>query len=65
MSALVAVSDPLLGFEAEPKPLIHELIHNYANLSLLHQSLGSLGEPKYNIDGSVFTGPWGSSKNQD
>ena len=44
---------------------IKSLFSNFADLSLKHQanSRGNLGEPKFMVDGSVFTGPWGRPQN--
>ncbi|KAK0553425.1 hypothetical protein OC846_001300 [Tilletia horrida] len=44
------------------------LIENWINAELIHQSnampsSSSLGEPKFNVDGSLFTGPWGRPQN--
>ncbi|TKY89716.1 hypothetical protein EX895_001501 [Sporisorium graminicola] len=44
------------------------LVTNYANAEKVHQqnaaaSSSSLGEPKFNVDGSLFTGPWGRPQN--
>ncbi|MBT4792065.1 MAG: hypothetical protein HON90_10875 [Halobacteriovoraceae bacterium] len=43
-----------------------ELFNNYISLVNHHQtifSLTGLGEPKYNADGTSFTGPWGRPQN--
>ncbi|SAM84642.1 related to Glucoamylase precursor [Ustilago bromivora] len=44
------------------------LLTNYANAEKVHQqnaarSSSSQGEPKFNVDGSLFTGPWGRPQN--
>ncbi|KAJ1023228.1 hypothetical protein NDA16_003381 [Ustilago loliicola] len=44
------------------------LVTNYANAEKVHQqnaarSSSSQGEPKFNVDGSLFTGPWGRPQN--
>ena len=44
------------------------LMESYANAEKKHQqsaasSSVTLGEPKFNIDGSLFTGPWGRPQN--
>ncbi|SNX85663.1 related to Glucoamylase precursor [Melanopsichium pennsylvanicum] len=51
----VAVSQPTLD---------RQLLVNYANAEKVHQqnaasSSSGQGEPKFNVDGSLFTGPWG------
>lgn len=50
-----------LASQKEKKQL-HTYLENYINFeSLIQKQHGeeSLGEPKYNIDGSVWQGPWG------
>ncbi|KDN42624.1 glycoside hydrolase family 15 protein [Tilletiaria anomala UBC 951] len=44
------------------------MIENWARAEQAHQanaasSSSSLGEPKFNVDGSLFTGPWGRPQN--
>lgn len=44
------------------------LMTDYANAEKVHQqnaaqSSSSQGEPKFNVDGSLFTGPWGRPQN--
>ncbi len=44
------------------------LVQNYANAEKVHQqnaasSSSGQGEPKFNTDGSLFTGPWGRPQN--
>ncbi|KAJ3304174.1 hypothetical protein HDV03_003024 [Kappamyces sp. JEL0829] len=68
MSALIAQSDPatdaLSSWRTVGDPSsIHRLVLNYANISLLHQASADLGEPKFNVDASPYTGPWGRPQN--
>lgn len=53
-------ADPAVRKDSE------NLLAEYLKLEALHQrsqSPGGLGEPKYNVDGSPFTGPWGRPQN--
>lgn len=55
----VVISQPILD---------RTLVTNYANAEKVHQqnaakSSSSQGEPKFNVDGSLFTGPWGRPQN--
>ncbi|KAN0061885.1 hypothetical protein ACQY0O_005879 [Thecaphora frezii] len=52
----VVVSQPTLN---------RSLMENYAKVEKIHQqnANGNLGEPKFNADGSLFTGPWGRPQN--
>ncbi|SJX64326.1 related to Glucoamylase precursor [Sporisorium reilianum f. sp. reilianum] len=55
----VVISQPMLD---------RTLVTSYANAEKVHQqnaasSSAGQGEPKFNVDGSLFTGPWGRPQN--
>ncbi|EST04645.1 Glycoside hydrolase family 15 [Kalmanozyma brasiliensis GHG001] len=59
LTAKIVVSQPTLD---------RTLMTNYANAEKVHQqnaasSSSSQGEPKFNVDGALFTGPWGRPQN--
>ncbi|KAI8910761.1 Six-hairpin glycosidase-like protein [Entophlyctis helioformis] len=51
------------GVACEPHPELEGLLDAYAGVSHSHQlrrdAIAGLGEPKFNVDGSPFAGPWG------
>lgn len=52
----------------EEKDDLLRLVLDYADLTRIHQSQansspGHLGEVKFNVDGTAFTGPWGRPQN--
>ncbi len=51
----------------EQKNYTTSLLRNYLNFSHANQLTpnpsGGVGEPKFNVDGSAFTGPWGRPQN--
>lgn len=54
--------------EANPalKKELKQKLYDYVSLIKLHQKnsgFNHLGEPKYNVDGTPFTGPWGRPQN--
>lgn len=53
-------------YEISRDPMIKKMIFTWIESETQRQnrpSLGGLGEPKYNIDGSGYTGPWGRPQN--
>ncbi len=61
----IYLTDPNLG-SARAQMQAWMLAHSQLNLqlqSLAATAVGKLGEPKFNVDGSVFTGPWGRPQN--
>lgn len=53
-------------YELKKDPRVKKLIFTWIDAEAYRQNLptlSGLGEPKYNIDGSGFTGPWGRPQN--
>ncbi len=53
-------------YELKKDPKIKKMIFTWIDAEAYRQNLptySGLGEPKYNIDGSGFTGPWGRPQN--
>lgn len=53
-------------YELKKDPQVKKLIFTWIEAEAYRQNLptySGLGEPKYNIDGSGFTGPWGRPQN--
>lgn len=53
-------------YEFKKDPQIRKMIFTWIDAEAYRQvlpTLSGLGEPKYNIDGSGFTGPWGRPQN--
>ena len=59
--------DVLLSlFERTPKSIDEKIFRNYISLSLAQQDSNALtgfGEPKFEVDGTPFMGPWGRPQN--
>jgi glucoamylase len=61
----IYLNDPTVG-NSRGQMQTWMLAHSELNLqlqSLAAGAVGNLGEPKFNVDGSVFTGPWGRPQN--
>ena len=61
------VMDALIGWmETHPSAQIESKVRDFISLSLRHQesaALTGLGEPKFEVDGSPYMGPWGRPQN--
>lgn len=49
--------------ELHVSAIFSENFRNYIELTRVHQSSKQLGEPKFEVDGSPFTGEWGRPQN--